>query len=247
MLIFVLTAFVFPAAITGLFWDDWLGGLVYGGVIRMFIIQQSTFCLNSVAHYFGDQPYSERHSPRDNFVVSLLTGGEGFHNYHHEFPMDYRSGVRWYHYDPPKWSIWILSMLGFAWGLKRFPENEINMSRYQQMFSKLVRLKTTIDWGESIEQLPQLTWDQYVEKTQAGHVFILIDWVIYDVREFVNHHPGGSKLLLSMVGKDATSAFRGETYAHSQGAENLLARMRVAKIRNDQNERCRTTSKIPSL
>jgi len=51
--------------------------------------------------------------------VSLITLGEGYHNYHHTFPRDYRNGHLWYNVDPSKWLIYMLSKLGLAEGLIR--------------------------------------------------------------------------------------------------------------------------------
>jgi len=55
--------------------------------------------------------------------------GEGYHNYHHRFPGDYRNGIRFFHFDPTKWWIWLLSKVGIAGGLKRVPPQEIQRAR----------------------------------------------------------------------------------------------------------------------
>ena len=55
----------------------------------------------------------------DNYFLSLLTYGEGYHNYHHTFANDYRNGTKWYHFDPTKWFIWTLSKVGLTTDLKR--------------------------------------------------------------------------------------------------------------------------------
>jgi len=80
---------VFPALVAAT-WGDWKGGLVYAGILRFFFVQQATFCINSLAHFLGDQPFDDRNSPRDNVLTALVTLGEGYHNFHHEFPSDYR-------------------------------------------------------------------------------------------------------------------------------------------------------------
>ncbi len=55
----------------------------------------------------------------NNFILAILTYGEGYHNYHHTFASDYRNGIRWWQFDPPKYIIWGLSKLGLASDLKR--------------------------------------------------------------------------------------------------------------------------------
>lgn len=103
-----LTGYLLPAVVAHLGWEDGLGGLLYAGILRALLFQQSTYCVNSLAHYFGDQPYSDASSPRDHTITAVLTFGEGYHNFHHEFPSDYRNGVKWFSYDPTKWCIAIV-------------------------------------------------------------------------------------------------------------------------------------------
>jgi stearoyl-CoA desaturase (delta-9 desaturase) len=78
----------------------------------------STFCINSVCHIWGEQPYGTADSSRNSWFVSLLTFGEGYHNYHHTYPSDYRNGPLWYNFDPSKWLIYTLSKLGLASSLR---------------------------------------------------------------------------------------------------------------------------------
>jgi stearoyl-CoA desaturase (delta-9 desaturase) len=79
---------------------------------------KSTFCVNSLAHWLGDTPFDDKHTPRDHLVTALVTIGEGYHNFHHQFPMDYRNAIKWYQYDPTKWFIWVCQQLGLASHLK---------------------------------------------------------------------------------------------------------------------------------
>lgn len=51
--------------------------LVYAGILRIFFVQQATFCVNSLAHWLGDQPFDDRNSPRDHVITALVTLGEG--------------------------------------------------------------------------------------------------------------------------------------------------------------------------
>jgi stearoyl-CoA desaturase (delta-9 desaturase) len=96
-----------------------LGGFIMTVCLRIVIVLHSSFFINSFAHTFGKKSYDSSQSARDNWVGALLTNGEGFHNFHHRFPMDYRNGYRWYHWDPSKWCIYVLSKFGLAWDLKR--------------------------------------------------------------------------------------------------------------------------------
>jgi stearoyl-CoA desaturase (Delta-9 desaturase) len=117
----LLSGLVLPFLV-GYAYSGWMGGVgcfLLAGVGRIFLVLNSTFCINSVCHLWGSQPYSRSNSSRDSWWVSLITLGEGYHNYHHTFPRDYRNGLQWYNVDPSKWLIYVLSKLGLAEGLVR--------------------------------------------------------------------------------------------------------------------------------
>lgn len=100
--------------------NDYLGAFVLAWWTRLLVSHHLTWFVNSLAHCWGERTFSKEQSAVDNYVLAFLTVGEGYHNYHHTFPSDYRNGVRWYHFDPVKWTIWSLSKLGQADNLKRF-------------------------------------------------------------------------------------------------------------------------------
>jgi len=102
-----------------------LAAFLIAGLLRTVVVQQGTFCINSLCHMVGRQPYSTTHSARDSAIVALLTFGEGYHNYHHEFQHDYRNGVKAWQFDPTKWIIWTLSKVGLAEELRRVPDSRI--------------------------------------------------------------------------------------------------------------------------
>lgn len=106
-------------------WEGALGGFLIAGVLRVVVVQHSTFFINSLCHTIGRQPYSTKHSARDSIVMAVCTFGEGYHNYHHEFQHDYRNGVKPWQWDPTKWTIWTLSKLGLASSLRRVPDSKI--------------------------------------------------------------------------------------------------------------------------
>jgi stearoyl-CoA desaturase (delta-9 desaturase) len=113
---------LFLPFVVGYLYNGWVGGLgcfLLAGVGRTFFVLNSTFCINSICHLWGRQPHTHADSSRDSWVVSLLTFGEGYHNFHHAHQRDYRNGPRWYNFDPSKWLIFGLSKIGAAWNLCR--------------------------------------------------------------------------------------------------------------------------------
>jgi len=120
-------SFVLPTAI-GYAWGGWrsaLGAFLIAGVARLVVLQHCTFCINSLCHYLGTRPYSSKCSARDSWLMAIVTLGEGYHNYHHEFQHDYRNGVKPWQIDPTKWLIWILSQFGLVGKLRRVPNEKI--------------------------------------------------------------------------------------------------------------------------
>jgi stearoyl-CoA desaturase (Delta-9 desaturase) len=102
-----------------------LGGFIMAVCLRIVIVLNSSFFVNSFAHTFGARPYNQTESARDTWIGALLTNGEGFHNFHHRFPSDYRNGIRWYHWDPTKWCIYVLAKIGLTWDLRRMSTQRI--------------------------------------------------------------------------------------------------------------------------
>ncbi len=117
-----------PALVGALFGRP-LGGLLWGGFLRIVLIHHTTFLVNSVAHLYGARPYTVENSARDNGLLAFITNGEGYHNFHHRFPSDFRNGVRWYHWDPTKWLIGLLKFLGLARELRATPRSLIERTR----------------------------------------------------------------------------------------------------------------------
>lgn len=109
------------AAVLTVAWitGDLLGAFVIAFLLRLFIAHHSTWFINSLAHIWGSKPYSTEHSAVNNLILALLTYGEGYHNFHHTFASDFRNGIRWYQFDPPKYLIWLMSKVGLASDLKR--------------------------------------------------------------------------------------------------------------------------------
>ena len=93
-------------------------GLVWGGLIRIFLYQHATFAVNSICHMFGRQDYRARDESRNNWIVAFLVFGEGWHNNHHAFPSSARHGLAWWQYDLSWWVIRGLEKLGLAWDVK---------------------------------------------------------------------------------------------------------------------------------
>jgi sn-1 stearoyl-lipid 9-desaturase len=94
-----------------------IGGLpflMWGIVVRTAIGLHATWLVNSVTHKWGSRRFSTHDMSTNNWLVALLTFGEGWHNNHHAHPTSSRHGLKWYEVDVNWYGIWMLKMLGLA-------------------------------------------------------------------------------------------------------------------------------------
>jgi stearoyl-CoA desaturase (delta-9 desaturase) len=122
-----------------------LGALVFAVCVRLTFVYHATFCINSVCHTFGKATYDIHATAKDNWFAAVLTNGEGYHNFHHRFPTDYRNGIRWYHWDPSKWAIAVLARLGWVWDVQKVSKFSILEAKLaaekQTAIERLVKIK----------------------------------------------------------------------------------------------------------
>ena len=106
-------------------------GLVWGGLLRIFLYQHATFSVNSICHMFGRKDYRSRDEARNNWLVALLVFGEGWHNNHHAFPASARHGLERFQLDVSWWVIRGLERLGLVWNVKVPDADQIGRRRLQ--------------------------------------------------------------------------------------------------------------------
>ncbi len=152
------------------------GMLLWAGIIRVVFVHHMTFFINSLAHMYGTQPYARKDTSRDSWWLAYLTNGEGYHNFHHMFPSDYRNGIHWYHWDPTKWLIW---------GLSRF-----RMTRKLHKVSPHLILRARVDVEaldaeKRLQAIPQelgQPWRARLQTSKEGFEKALADWAVTRAR-----------------------------------------------------------------
>lgn len=151
---------IVPPLLVGLALGDVWGGLLLVGVLRLVVSHHSTFFINSLAHFWGRQPYTDENTARDNAVLAFFTYGEGYHNFHHLFQNDYRNGARWWQFDPTKWLIKSASWIGLTRDLNRIPSFKMHRALLDMQFKRAEQtlLSSTEDsaktnhWRECLDQ-----------------------------------------------------------------------------------------------
>lgn len=153
-------------AFLGFVHGDIIAGILLGGLLRLVLSQHVTYLINSIAHMWGKQPYSENSSARDNPILAFFTYGEGYHNYHHTFQWDYRNGIRWWHFDPTKWMIGLLSFAGLTRDLKRCNPAQIEKARLELQYLKATEKCERFDVPESWRLRLETEYEQLLQTLQ---------------------------------------------------------------------------------
>lgn len=115
--LWVALGLVIPGVLGGLLTRTWTGallGMIWGGLVRIFLIHHVTWSINSVCHLWGTRPFQSRDESRNNVIFGILGFGEGWHNNHHAFPTSARHGLRWWQIDTTYWVIRGMERLGLA-------------------------------------------------------------------------------------------------------------------------------------
>ena len=106
-----------------------LQGFLWGGLVRMFLVNHASWCVGSICHTFGARPFDTHDYSANNYCVAVLAFGEGLQNNHHAFPGSYAHAVRWWEPDLSALLIRGLEALGLVWGVKYPSASEIQAAR----------------------------------------------------------------------------------------------------------------------
>ncbi|QIZ78423.1 acyl-CoA desaturase [Ferrimonas lipolytica] len=154
-------------ALLGLALGDVIGAVLLVGFLRVVTVHHGTFFINSLAHIWGRQPYSDAHSSKDNGILALFTFGEGYHNFHHTFEYDYRNGIKWWQFDPTKWLIQLSSLTGLANGLRKAPQDRIETAKLKmQLRASQLRCASSKQAAEMLATLEQ-EYEQLMLRVQG--------------------------------------------------------------------------------
>jgi stearoyl-CoA desaturase (delta-9 desaturase) len=88
--------------------------LLWGVILRTVVGLHATWAVNSITHMWGSRRFATKDLSTNNFLVAILTFGEGWHNNHHAHPVSARHGLTWYEIDLNWYGIWALKKLGLA-------------------------------------------------------------------------------------------------------------------------------------
>ncbi|KAF5300598.1 hypothetical protein FQR65_LT19066 [Abscondita terminalis] len=121
-----IVCFILPTFLPMYLWDETFTNAYSINILRYVLSLNSTLAVNSFAHRFGSKPYDKNLNPSENLTMSLITLGEGWHNYHHAFPWDYKtSELGIYSTNITTLFIDLMAKIGWAYDLKTASEDMI--------------------------------------------------------------------------------------------------------------------------
>jgi stearoyl-CoA desaturase (delta-9 desaturase) len=114
--------FVPPATLGVLIWL--IGGwplFAWAFCLSTTLLWHDTFTINSLSHLFGTRRYQTADTSKNNWLLAILTLGEGWHNNHHHFMASARQGFFWWEIDITYYVLKVLSWMGLVWDLRKVP------------------------------------------------------------------------------------------------------------------------------
>ena len=102
-----------------------LSALLWGGLVRVFLVHHVTWSINSICHFFGRRRFETGDESTNVFWLAIPSLGESWHHNHHAFPRSAVHGLRWWEVDVTGLVIRAMRRLGLAWNVVRIaPERQ---------------------------------------------------------------------------------------------------------------------------
>jgi stearoyl-CoA desaturase (Delta-9 desaturase) len=114
----VVLGLIIPAILGGILHGSWIGalqGFLWGGVVRIVVVDNIILSVNSFSHMFGSHPFETGDLSKNNPWLFLPTFGESWQNNHHAFANSASIGLKWWQVDFGYWVIWLLEKVGLVW------------------------------------------------------------------------------------------------------------------------------------
>ena len=106
--------------------------LIWGFFVSTILLYHATYTINSLAHRFGSRRFKTKDDSRNNFLLALITLGEGWHNNHHYYSGTVRQGFKWYEIDISFYILKLMSYCGLVWDLKPIPAKVVSAMKAQE-------------------------------------------------------------------------------------------------------------------
>src|SRR5690606_22911792 len=114
---------------TAVFFTLGASGLFFGFFASTVLLWHGTFTINSLSHVFGKRRFATSDDSRNNWLLAIITLGEGWHNNHHRYCGSTRQGFYWYEYDITYYILKMLSWVGLVRKLSPVPARVLEEGR----------------------------------------------------------------------------------------------------------------------
>jgi stearoyl-CoA desaturase (delta-9 desaturase) len=130
--LWVVLSFVLPGIVGLVLTRSLWGGVtafLWGSLVRIFMLHHVTWSINSICHFYGKRPFETTDFSTNNWVLSLVSFGESWHNNHHAFPSSAIHGLGRWQLDPSAAVIATLERLGLARDVRKVSPKQLEKKR----------------------------------------------------------------------------------------------------------------------
>lgn len=120
--VWLFLGLLIPTVVSGIAHGSLFGalmGFLWGGMVRIFLVNQCIWSLNSLCHLIGKPYFRTRDFSKNSFTLALFTFGQGWHNNHHAFPSSAYTGLKWWQIDFGGWVVWSLKSARLVWDVRK--------------------------------------------------------------------------------------------------------------------------------
>jgi stearoyl-CoA desaturase (Delta-9 desaturase) len=103
--------------------------LIWGFFVSTILLFHGTCTINSLSHLFGNKRFKTTDDSRNNWLLAIITLGEGWHNNHHRYAKSARQGFYWWEYDITYYGLLAMSWLRLVWDLQPVPAHILEEGR----------------------------------------------------------------------------------------------------------------------
>ena len=132
--LWITLSLVFPAmvgfAITRTLWGA-ITAYIWGSLVRIFLLHHVTWSINSICHFYGRKAYDAQDESTNNWIMALVSFGEGWHNNHHAFPTSAVHGLEKWQFDPSAYAIKLMKKMKLAYNVHVPTQEQMALKRVE--------------------------------------------------------------------------------------------------------------------